>query len=296
MTVPTFAIHTINLRLAFLYSTHPEIVPPPYTAPVIPTHPFVEVPHILFWGPGAGMTSPKVLFDGFTPAQQGHDSGIGIIHVGVPPGPLSVVATATSFFKCVFGAGTVLAEGKPTAGHFPPLINMLQCFAPVPLPIGGVLLFKNTVFVGLTWMDILMGIVRIAIAIVIALVFNKLGNSTGRMGQAWERVGNLGNRLGASGFWNVLGNNILSNFCEDVAKIPLGIVMEGKVQLPFQIAELDLTNGQFKVFYWNVGGEHYHVSNYSVSGGLRAAQDQVTAPPGGSPMEQATQGVPTLGE
>lgn len=295
MTVPTFAIHTINLRLSFLYALHPEIVPPPYTAPPNPTHPFAEVPHTLFWGPGASMTT-KTYFDGFTPAQQGHDCGIGIIHVGIPPGPLTPVAIATSFCKCVFGAGTVLSENKPTAGHLPPLINMLQCYAPVPLPIGAVLLFKNTVFVGLTWVDILMGVVRIATAIVIALVFRKLGNSTGRMGKAWQAVGKFGERLGASGFWNAFGNAMLNNACEDLVKIPLGIIMEGKAQLPFQIAEFDLTNGQFKIFYWNVGGERYSVGNYSVQGRLSSAQQSYTPVDGSTPMDQATQGVPTLGE
>lgn len=293
--IPTFANHTVNVRLSFIYSQHPEITPPPYVPPIpVPTHPFAEIPHINFWGPGASMASPnKVLTDGFTPAQLGHDCGIGIIHIGVPPGPLTPVAIAASFCKVVFAAGTVQSDGKPTAGHLPPLINMLQCFAPVPLPIGALLLIPNTVFVGMSWLDILMGVIRIAIAIVIALIFRRLGNSNGRLGQAWQRIGALGNRFGMASYFGAMGNALLSGAAEDIAKIPLGIVMEGKIALPFQIAELDLTNGQFKIFYWNVGGENWRVNNYSVGGMLRAGQEP--RPSGTSPAQQATADIPTLG-
>lgn len=293
--IPTFANHTVNVRLSFIYAQHPEITPPPYVPPVIvPTHPFVEVPHTNFWGPGAGIASAsKVLTDGFTPAQLGHDCGIGIIHIGVPPGPLTPVAIATSFCKVVFAAGSVQSDGKPTAGHLPPLINMLQCFAPVPLPIGMLLLVPNTVFVGLSWIDILMGAVRIVIAIVIALIFRRLGNSNGRLGQLWQSVGKLGERFGGASFLGCMGNNLLAGAAEDIAKIPLNIILEGKISLPFQIAEVDLSNGQFKVFYWNVGGENYRVNNYSVNGLLTSGQTPSTG--GDSPSQQATSDVPTLG-
>jgi hypothetical protein len=281
MTLPTFATHTINVRLAFIASYHPEIVPPPYTAPVIPTHPFVEIPHINFWGPGASMATPKTLFDNFTPAQMGHDSGIGILHAGIPPGPLTPVAIATSFCKHVFGVGAVMTEGKPTSGHLPPIINLLQCQAPVPLPIGGLLVIPNTVLVGMSFMDVLMGFIRVAITMAIAFVFHRLGSGNGRLSQAWQRVGKLGERFGGSGFGAALGNALLSTTAEDVAKIPLGIVMEGKIALPFQIAELDLTNGQFKVFYWNVGGENWKVDNYSVNGLIQSGHTPADPSAGG---------------
>jgi hypothetical protein len=294
--IPTIANHTVNVRLSFLFAQHPEIVPPPYVAPLIPTHPFVEIPHINFWGPGASMTTPKLLTDGFTPAQLGHDCGIGIIHVGIPPGPISPVNTAASFCKVVFAAGTVQSQGKPTAGHLPPLINMLQCFAPVPLPIGMLLLIPNTVIVGMTFLDILMGAIRIAIAIVIALIFRRLGNSNGRLGNAWQSIGRFGERFNAAGFFGAMGNGLLAGAAEDIAKIPLGIVMEGKIALPYQIAEFDLTNGQAKIFYWNVGGENWQpVQNYSVGGLLTSAQTPSTTPSSASPAQQATSGVPTLG-
>lgn len=296
MSIPTFAIHTVNVRLAFLYATHLDI-PPPYTAPPVPL-PFVEVPHILFWGPGAAVTSPKVLTDNFTPAQIGHDSGIGIIHVDIPVGPLCPVAIATSSCKVVFAAGTVLSEGKPTAGHFPPLINLLQCFVPVPLPIGGYLLVMNTVFVGMTALDILMGVVRIAIAIVIALIFNKLGSSNSSLGQAWQWVGKLGQQFGGGTFAGAMGNALLGTAAEDLAKgLILSPIMEGKITLPYQIGELDLTTGQVKVFYWNVGGPNWApVQNYSVGGLVDSAQQPSAAPSGPSPAQQATSGVPVLGE
>ncbi len=295
MSMPTFAIHTVNVRLAFLYATHLDI-PPPYTAPPAPL-PFVEVPHTCFWGPGAAMAAPnKVLTDNFTPAQIGHDCGIGVIHVDIPVGPLCPVAIATSSCKVVFAAGTVLSDGKPTAGHFPPLINLLQCFVPVPLPIGGFLLVMNTVFVGMTLLDIFMGIVRIAIAIVIALIFNKLGSSAGKMGQAWQWVGKLGERFGTS--WaGAMGNALLGTLAEDMVKgLVLGPIMEGKIALPYQIAELDLTNGQVKVFYWNVGGPNWTpAQNRSVGGLLDSAQQPTAVPSGSSPAQQATSGVPVLG-
>jgi len=295
MGVPTFAFHTVNVRLALLYATHLDI-PPPYTAPPAPL-PFVEVPHICFWGPGSSMpAATKVLTDGFTPAQLGHDSGIGIIHVDIPPGPLCPVAIATSMCKVVFAAGTVLSDNKPTAGHFPPLINLLQCFVPVPLPIGGYLLIMNTVFVGLSLMDILMGLLRIAIAIVLALIFNKLGSSNGRLGQAWQRVGQAGQRFGTGTFGAAFGNTLLGGAFEDLAKgLVLSPIMEGKIALPFNILELDLSNGQVRSFYWNVGGSHWSTPNRSVGGLMESAQTPSSASAGSSPAQQATSGVPTLG-
>lgn len=292
--MPTLAHHTVNVRLAFIASKHPDITPPPYTAPPNPTHPFVEIPHTNMWGPGQSMAK-KTMTDGFFPAQLGHDSGIGILHSGVPPGPLTPVAIAASFCKSTFGAGTVLTEKKPTAGHLPPVIPLLQCDAPVPLPVGGLLLVPNTVFVGMSFMDVLMGFVRIAITMAIAFVFNRLGSGSGKLAKKWQRVGQVGNRFGGSTFMGAMGNALLSNAAEDVAKIPLGIVMEGKVALPYQIAELDLTNGQFKVFYWNVGGENWEVDNYSVNGMIQSAHTE-DAPADDSPAKQATEGIPTVNE
>lgn len=291
--IPTFATHTVNVRLAFISTTHPDITPPPYTAPPNPTHPFVEIPHTNMWGPGASM-AVKTLTDGFTPAQLGHDSGIGILHSGLPPGPLTPVAIATSFCKHTFGAGTVLTENKPTSGHLPPVIPLLQCQTPVPLPIGGLLVVPNTVFVGMSFADILAGFVRIAITMALAFVFSRLGSGSGRLSQGWQKVGELGSRFGGSSFMAAMGNALLANAAEDVAKIPLGIVMEGKVALPYQIAELDLTNGQFKVFYWNVGGENWKVENYSVNGQIQSAHTADAASE--SPAQQATEGIPTVNE
>ncbi len=295
MSMPTFAIHTVNVRLAFLYATHQDI-PPPYTAPPAPL-PFVEVPHTCFWGPGQAMPAPnKVLTDNFTPAQVGHDSGIGVIHVDIPVGPLCPVAIATSMCKVVFAAGTVLSDNKPTAGHFPPIIPLLQCFFPVPLPIAGYLLVMNTVFVGMNFMDILMGLLRIAVAIALAAIFNKLGNSSSRLGQAWQAVGEFGERFGAS-WGGALGNALLGNLAEDMVKgLVLSPLMEGKIALPFQIGELDLTTGQAKFFYGNVGGTHWEpMQNYSVGGLMESAQTPSTSSGTTSPAQQATRGIPTLG-
>jgi hypothetical protein len=92
----------------------------------------------------------------------------------------------------------------------------------------------------------------------------------------------------------------MANAAEDIAKIPLGIIMEGKIALPYQIAELDLSNGQFKVFYWNVGGENWNVENYSVNGQLTSLQTdqgedaQASAQPAESPAQQATEGIQIL--
>jgi hypothetical protein len=297
--IPTLASHTVNVRLAFIASAHPDITPPPYTAPPIPTHPFVEIPHTNLWGPGASMAATTMM-DGFTPAQLGHDSGIGILHSGVPPGPLTPVAIATSFCKHTFGSGTVLTENKPTSGHLPPVIPLLQCHAPVPLPIGGLLLVPNTVFVGLSFMDILVGFVRIAITMAVAFVFNRLGNGSGRASQAWQKIGKFAERFGGSTFMGAMGNALMANAAEDIAKIPLGVVMEGKIALPYQIAELDLTNGQVKIFYWNVGGENWNVENYSVNGQLTSLQTaqgedaQASAQPAESPAQQATEGIQIL--
>lgn len=292
--MPTFAHHTVNVRLMFLASKHAEITPPPYTAPPNPTHPFMEIPHTNMWGPGASMAK-KTMTDRFFPAQLGHDSGIGIPHAGLPVGPLTPVAIAASFCKSTFGAGTVLTEKKPTAGHLPPVIPLLQCDAPLPLPVGGLLLVPNTVFVGMSFLDVLMGFVRIAIAMAVAYIFNKLGGGNGKLAKKWQKVGEIGPRFGGSKYAAVMGNQLLSNAAQDIAKTPLNIAMQGKVALPYQIAELDLTNGQFKVFYWNVGGENWEVDNYSVNGMIQSAHTEEAAA-AESPAQQATEGVPTLNE
>lgn len=296
MTMPTFAFHTVNIRLSFLYASHLDI-PPPYTAPAVPT-PFVEVPHTCFWGPGAGMAKPdKVLTDGFTPAQIGHDSGIGVIHVDIPVGPLCPVAIATSSCKAVFAAGTVLSDGKPTAGHFPPLINLLQCTLPVPMPIGGYMLVMNTVFVGMTALDILLGFIRVAIAIAVTLAFKWLGDYTGKLGKVWSWVGKLGERFGTGTWAAAMGNELGKTLTEDLAKgLVLGPIMEGKIALPYNIAELDLSTGQIKVFYRDTGQPLWSPGqNYSVGGGLGALQTSSLNTPDSSPALQATRGIPVLG-
>lgn len=290
--MPTFAHHTVNVRLMFIASKHEDITPPPYTAPPNPTHPFVEIPHTNLWGTGQSMAK-KTMTDGFFPAQLGHDSGIGILHAGVPPGPLTPVAIASSFCKSTFGAGTVLTEKKPTAGHLPPVVPLLQCDAPVPLPVGGLLLVPNTVFVGMSFMDMIMGIARVALSMALAYVFNKLGDGNGKLAKKWQSVGKLGNRFNGSTFLGAMGNKLLSGAVQDVVKTPLTVVLEGKVSLPHQIAELDLTNGQVKLFTYEVRGESWNVDNYSVNGLIDSAHTEDIPE---SPAEQATEGVPTINE
>lgn len=296
MTMPTFAIHQVNPRLAFLYDQHMEISPPPYSALPSP-HPNIEVPHTLFWGPGADFAK-KIQTNGFAPARLGHDSGIGIIQIATPYGPLSVVNTASSMCKVIFGAGTVQFEKKPAAGHFPPLVNLMQCaMPPCPLPVGGLLLCMNTVFVGMTWRDLVMGVVRWAIAVALARAFKWLGTNNGShwAQRAWQFFPGKLAPGRFSTFAQAAVINLGATAVGDIQKIPVTLAQEGKIALPYQIAQLDLTSGKAKVFYWEVG-EVRRANVMEVSGNslIESAHTPSPETSGGSPAAQATEGVAVL--
>ncbi len=149
-------------------------VPPSPLAPVnAPAAIAVEVPVPMFWPPGMALGQNKfantVLHMGFPIAQAGHDCGFMIPHVQVAPSPANTLTALQILFSgraTKFQASTVKVGGAPTGCNtlislFP--APMMNCADPMDLPTSTApTSHLNTVTVGMTWGDFILGLVDIA--------------------------------------------------------------------------------------------------------------------------------------
>ncbi len=106
--------------------------------------------------------APRVLVESSCAVQQGHDCGLGIPHVPIPPlppNPMLVKTIAASSCKAMFGSARVLVQGRPVAAYSPVIANLLACADPMSLAVGEVptALLGRTVRVGLTPGDLARG-------------------------------------------------------------------------------------------------------------------------------------------
>lgn len=119
---------------------------------IVPT---AEVPAPLAWPAGAAThrLAIRVVHRKQPVVQAGHDVGMGLVHVGAPPGPLDLIHTATSRRTVTFAAALVRAGGVPVGAGIPmidPPAPMSACAEPSPLPIAGApFALLNTVTIGL---------------------------------------------------------------------------------------------------------------------------------------------------
>lgn len=295
LVVSTIAV---NVRVGPPLTIHDGIPPPP-PFPLIKI-PHIEIPHTMKWGFGRDFTT-TVEFDGFTVAHQGNDAGIGILHVSIPPvNALLPLTIATSMYKCLFGASTVLVQGKPAAGFFPGIAPGLACNAPVPLPLGVFIPFPNTVWIGMSFLDFVFGWARVLASMAIAAVMSKCGSKI----PGFDRMGNLGSRLGGA-LGARAGREIVRRVGEEAGKaiaedlfkgLVVSPIVSGKIELPFQIGEYNIWTGETKIFHVD-GPRLYEGADReygSIMGGIGWA-DSAAQSPGSSPdpAQGAADGLPS---
>ena len=134
------------------------------------------------WAPGRALDQNKlsdtVLYRMLPIALDGHDCGHMIPHVTIPCLPLNVLLPLQYLFssrKMVFASGIVKANGARVACQRVGFLPMTCCADPVTLPTGSTTNFTNSVEVGLTSTDILVGVVELAFGLFLdAFVRKKL--------------------------------------------------------------------------------------------------------------------------
>jgi hypothetical protein len=243
------------------------------------------------WSPmGADFTTPKLLCDMFPVARFGNDAGIGIFHISIPPtNPLLPLTIATAACKNLFCAAAIQFESKMAAGFFPILAPVLTCCWPVPLPWFGVLPLPCTVMIGMSLTDFLFGWARVFVQIAIAAVFEKFG---GRI-PGFDRFGQMGSNL-----FGRVGGEIAKRYGEAIFQdlfkgLTANLLTTGKIELPFQIGEVNLLTGEAKVFNPTTGAPYefrVHPGIPGMSGGTEWGQRGTAPSP--APAAGAANGLP----
>jgi hypothetical protein len=185
-SAPICILNDLTMPLP-LYSPHnfgplPPIPPLPPPTPAVCMSPFpasaLDLPATMLWPPGnlvfKNKYSTTVTHKFLGIIQTGHDLGIMILHIQVAPGvnnfftPLHILFSSR---KVMFSSSSVKVNGAfvGLAGliGLPPT-PMMVCGEPTGFPVGEVLTrWMNTVWVGFTWIDVLLGVVNIAVSIVV---------------------------------------------------------------------------------------------------------------------------------
>jgi hypothetical protein len=165
---------TMTMGMIPLITPHEALGVPPAVLP--PFLPHLEMPVTMMWPPGFALMQNKltttVIHKMLPIVLDGHDCGYMIIHVPIPPAPPNVKVVlhiAFSSRKIAFAASKVKANGTPiacTSIWFP--IPMMVCANPITMPLGTAPFnLLNSVQVGMTWTDVLFGVISIAVTMAI---------------------------------------------------------------------------------------------------------------------------------
>ena len=169
---------------------HMEInaIIPPTPAPFIPHVVGMAIQGVTPLGPK--LTDNTVVANGKHIVYKGSDISFIIPHIPIPPWPptvLAVAATALSGSKSYFGPSSVVGkEGAIAAALIPPDTNIqLNCGFPFPAATG-LVQAMTTVVCGMTWGDIIGGLVAMQIDTIVQGVENlllwKAGKVLGKFG------------------------------------------------------------------------------------------------------------------
>ncbi len=196
----------VNIITDFSFGilTHKLIPPPP--APPIPATMSVEMPTTFLWTMGFLMNQNKfsngakpVTHKGVWIALDGHDCGMMIPDITVPPAPnLNYpIGWLVSSRKPSFSASTVKMNGTAVACAqwigLPPL-PMMSCGDPISAPVSwSALSVTNTVSVGMTFTDLVVGYLNIAASVLVDYIFSKIPFNKLGLGNVLETI--LGNSL-----------------------------------------------------------------------------------------------------
>lgn len=154
----------------------------PHATIVLPIPAVTITPHIVGakvqWVADHGELSPNVFINGRQAANQFHDIKNLIPHIPFVPNILLLIIIPFSSSKIMLGSGTVLINGKPAGVS---AMLMLNCGDPCSFPTGFLIpLPPVNVFVGITWLDILMAIVTTLVEMLISYIANLIGDAAGK--------------------------------------------------------------------------------------------------------------------
>jgi hypothetical protein len=195
MGVPCHVNTAIDVTVGVL--THSLIPPPPAPPVKVPAVPSIEMIATQMWTMGflcgQNKLTTTVLHYGLPLVQEGHDQGMLIPDVTIPPVNLWYAVMWPFSSRKIMFFSSIVQYDKKGAGcaaiciPFPMMTCGEPISAPTAFPITNLL---NTVIVSLSPGDILMGIGRIAFSMALDFVFNKLSQpSPPGTGSAWSQVG-----------------------------------------------------------------------------------------------------------
>lgn len=155
-----------------------------------PAFPHVEPALPIFWPPGYALgknqLTKSVLHRGFWIAQQGHDLGVAIPHISIPPdNTLTPVLLLTSKRKAMFSAGEVKADKKAIAcctmfdlAMVP--TPMIYCSTPsLPVTGTGSATVLSDLIVGMHVVDLVAGWLETAISVFLEAAMSQASLSGG---------------------------------------------------------------------------------------------------------------------
>lgn len=187
----------VIVDFSFGFLMHGVLLPPPVVPPAVPTF-SVEMIATFMWTLGFAMNQNKftngakpVTHKGMWIALDGHDCGMMIPDITVPPAPNIWYPMMWPFSsrKPIMAASTVKMNGTAVACAqwigLPP-IPMMSCGEPVSVPVcWSAISITNTVQVGMTFTDMLIGLITTVASVVTDLIFSKLpGNTFGQVALA----------------------------------------------------------------------------------------------------------------
>lgn len=215
----------VNVNIIYDFTlgmgTHNLLMPPAVPKPT-PTF-AIEIPATQMWTMGflCGQNkfsngSKPVFHKGVYIALEGHNQGMLIPDVTIPPSNAwYAVMWPFSSRKIMFSASTVQMNGTNVACSqligLPPL-PQIACGDPVSLPLTwSMITFTNTLTVGMTLKDLIIGVVAIAVSVLIDAVLAALGNK-------FENF-----------FTNTLGSKLAGKLAEGVAAKQILAAVLGKL-------------------------------------------------------------------
>src|SRR5215471_9382181 len=151
---------------------HDQWLPPAVFPKAVPG--LFDGPVPMGWPVGLIVThkvGQKTYFDGHLAVQQGHDPGYLILHTSIPIlNYMLPVNMLTSKHKVEIPVTSVQIEGK-FMGTYAYVARGLICSQPVSLPTGIMIPFHSTVFSDLTWEDLILGLIFIAMDIIVDAIW-----------------------------------------------------------------------------------------------------------------------------
>lgn len=195
MGIPCHVNTAIDVTVGML--THSLIPPPPAPPVKVPAVPSVEMIATQMWTLGflcgQNKFTTTVLHWGLPLVQEGHDQGMMIPDITIPPANIwYLVMWPFSSRKIMFFSSLVHYDkkGAGCAALFLPF-PMMTCGEPISAPTARPITnLLNTVIVSLSPGDIIMGVARIAFSMALDATFNKLSSpSPPGTGRAWSQAG-----------------------------------------------------------------------------------------------------------